>query len=111
MCRQTCADIQGWTDVDGYTCETYVSAQWCSSDGSGGFGIGWNEAWGSFDTYANNGVASTDACCGCGGGVVVPPTAAPDCTDDPAAWVDVDGFDCVAWETNQWYVAIPGAGS
>merc|ERR1712032_985213 len=39
----------------------------------GGYGSGWvsDDDWGTFDTWAVNGVAANVACCGCGGGSTV----------------------------------------
>lgn len=104
--RQDCGDVVGWTDVDGYTCDTYVNSQWCLSDGN--FGAGWNPGWGTFATYALDGIASNDACCGCGGGTALttptPGTTVEGavCKDSPETWTDIDGFDCAGWVMNSW---------
>mmetsp|Transcript_5 Transcript_5/g.20 ORF Transcript_5/g.20 Transcript_5/m.20 type:complete len:129 (-) Transcript_5:1-387(-) len=98
----TCINAPEWTDRDGYACSTYVAAQWCTADGL--FGPGWATAWGDFGTYASGGLSAVEACCGCGGGAILPAvttTPAVQCVDVPA-YTDSDGFNCEAWEQHQW---------
>merc|ERR1711897_102035 len=67
-----CVDKPGdWKSSYGSTCADYVSKSWCTADGD--YGSGWvvNDEWGTFDTWAVNGVAANVACCGCGGGSTV----------------------------------------
>merc|ERR1712048_1516726 len=52
-------------------CADYVSKAWCTPDGDYGSGWVFNDEWGTFDTWAVNGIAANVACCGCGGGSTV----------------------------------------
>merc|ERR1712032_1314625 len=67
-----CVDKPGdWKSSYGSSCADYVSKSWCTPDGDYGSGWGSNDEWGTFDTWAVNGVAANVACCGCGGGSTV----------------------------------------
>merc|ERR1711897_12012 len=67
-----CVDKPGdWKSSYGSTCADYVSKSWCTPDGDYGSGWVFNDEWGTFDTWAVNGVAANVACCGCGGGSTV----------------------------------------
>ena len=58
----------GWVDVDGDDCDKYQILDWCTPDG--GYGVGWGDPSTNpgFEEFAVDGIAATDACCGCGGG-------------------------------------------
>lgn len=63
-----CTDTEGWEDNDGEGCEEYAAFAFCSD--VGGYGLGWNLDWGSFASFAADGVGGADKhCCACGGGV------------------------------------------
>jgi hypothetical protein len=64
---QHCADKPGWSDADGDTCDIYAISSWCTSSGEPS--TGWHSEWGTFETFAKNGVGADTACCACGGGV------------------------------------------
>lgn len=51
--RETCEDVPGWTDSQGYDCEVYATSnQWCEKYG---------------DDFENDGRTANEACCVCGG--------------------------------------------
>jgi len=58
-----CSNVQGWVDIDGDNCGVYSS---CLSTGYESVLAGDPDY---YNQWANNGVAATDACCACGGGV------------------------------------------
>lgn len=59
-----------WSDKRGISCKEYEKNAFCTK--SGGFGEGWNTAWGSFSEVAKeDGITATDSCCVCGGGEIV----------------------------------------
>mmetsp|Transcript_110405 Transcript_110405/g.356071 ORF Transcript_110405/g.356071 Transcript_110405/m.356071 type:complete len:706 (-) Transcript_110405:182-2299(-) len=63
----TCTDFANWTDTDGDTCQKYTESAWCNS--TGGFGPGWGEEWGTFESRTVSGKGTpAQACCHCGGG-------------------------------------------
>ena len=55
----SCADLAGWADADGYTCQDYAS---CKNGGWQDKGDAYYSQW------AVNGVSARKACCDCGGG-------------------------------------------
>eukprot|EP00418_Pyrodinium_bahamense_P086021 CAMPEP_0179072836 /NCGR_PEP_ID=MMETSP0796-20121207/32260_1 /TAXON_ID=73915 /ORGANISM="Pyrodinium bahamense, Strain pbaha01" /LENGTH=440 /DNA_ID=CAMNT_0020770009 /DNA_START=28 /DNA_END=1347 /DNA_ORIENTATION=- len=63
-----CTDANGgeWKDVDGDSCRTYASNDWCTA--AGGYGPGWDEAWGTFTDFAAGGLAATSAAAHVGAG-------------------------------------------
>merc|ERR1719261_286927 len=66
-----CEDVHiPWKSSGGYTCEDYVTNQWCNDDGCEG--PGWQKDWGKISDYADpsTGWDANDACCGCGGGEI-----------------------------------------
>ena len=63
----SCTNNKGWVDAYGETCASYVKEKACTS--SGGYGSGWDSAWGTFaDSAPMHGVGANKACCKCGGG-------------------------------------------
>jgi len=61
-----CKDFADWEDLDGEGCDSYAANAYCTD--VGGYGLGWNEEWGSFAAYATAMGSSAQACCACGGG-------------------------------------------
>lgn len=59
-----------WEDNWGYTCQEYVSKQWCTL--SGDYGAKWRDGddWTVHGLSAAADVTAPQACCGCGGGRV-----------------------------------------
>ena len=58
-----CADLPGWSDIDGFDCAVYESEAWCER---GHVGSGWDPRRGEFAEYADgNSVAADTACCAC----------------------------------------------
>lgn len=57
------ADVHTWHRE---TCKRYIGDEWCTADG--GYGGGWRDSWGTFDTWAYAGRGAHEACCACGGG-------------------------------------------
>merc|ERR1719291_561095 len=91
-----CVDKPGdWKSSYGSTCADYVSKSWCTADG--GYGSGWvsDDDWGTFDTWAVNGVAATVACCGCGGGSTV--TGKQACQGHKYDKATCDAVGCCRW--------------
>ena len=39
-----------WVDAKFMSCNDYATANWCTIEGQ--YGTGWNEKWGSIDSYA-----------------------------------------------------------
>lgn len=62
-----CADMHCWADSMEYTCSDYVLAGWCSEHAE--FGLEWDASWGNLTAYARDGIAASQACCQCGGGI------------------------------------------
>jgi len=64
---KTCKDLPSWVDAYGESCRSYVKEKACTKNG--GYGSGWDSAWGTFaDSAPSNGVGANKACCQCGGG-------------------------------------------
>lgn len=62
-----CKDkVEGWIDKEGLSCADYYEKAYCTA--KGGFGVGWQAGWGSFDLYGIDGVDAAQVCCQCGGG-------------------------------------------
>ena len=65
--KPVCKDVPSWVDAYGESCASYVKEIACTS--SGGYGSGWDSAWGTFaDSAPVHGVGANKACCACGGG-------------------------------------------
>jgi len=65
--KSVCKDVPSWVDAYGESCASYVKEKACTS--SGGYGSGWDSAWGTFaDSAPMHGVGANKACCKCGGG-------------------------------------------
>ncbi|GFH45125.1 hypothetical protein CTEN210_01599 [Chaetoceros tenuissimus] len=79
---------EGWHDIDGsaYTCEWYSTDNRCND-------------FGSVPEYANFGFTANEACCGCGGGELVPKDTIGQTCQDTQGWFDKDGeaYNC------EWY--------
>merc|ERR1719463_362679 len=91
-----CVDKPGdWKSSYGSTCADYISKSWCTADG--GYGSGWvsDDDWGTFDTWAVNGVAANVACCGCGGGSTV--TGKQACQGHKYDKATCDAVGCCRW--------------
>eukprot|EP00667_Euglena_gracilis_P000032 EG_transcript_32 len=105
----SCADLAGWADANGYTCDDYAANHWCSD---WWYGAAWNFDWGTFhDFRPANGVGADQACCGCG--LSRSPVQAVDCAvREWGPWGDCvvgDSGNCTA--TRQRAVAaLPTAG-
>jgi len=96
----SCQDMSSWTDITGETCASYAKNNWCTP--VGGFGLNWSD--GPFSLFADkNGVDATQACCSCGGGILV------SCADQPD-WLDVTGESCASYVSNQWCTSTGGFG-
>eukprot|EP00667_Euglena_gracilis_P002198 EG_transcript_2198 len=65
-------DPVGWKDSYGWACSSYLSDNWCTTDGA--TGSGWQSWWGPISRYANQGKDAFAACCACGGGQFVSPS-------------------------------------
>eukprot|EP00416_Gambierdiscus_australes_P033981 CAMPEP_0171101346 /NCGR_PEP_ID=MMETSP0766_2-20121228/54731_1 /TAXON_ID=439317 /ORGANISM="Gambierdiscus australes, Strain CAWD 149" /LENGTH=584 /DNA_ID=CAMNT_0011561375 /DNA_START=267 /DNA_END=2021 /DNA_ORIENTATION=+ len=62
-----CNDTPGWRDLDGEGCSAYAAFAYCTE--VGGYGLGWSMEWGTFSSFARDGVSGADrSCCACGGG-------------------------------------------
>ena len=89
-----CSDmVHGWVDSVGRNCPTYVVDSLCTQQGLYGTNWVYNPPR-TFADFSSSGLAATDVCCDCGGGV--------DCSDSPFDWVDSDGHPCTTYETFQW---------
>lgn len=53
-----------WRDNEGYSCQQYGEFNWCTPQG--GKGDGWDDQWGSFEDFKNQGATALDICCECG---------------------------------------------
>jgi len=64
-----CNDMpRNWSSQGGFSCQAYVTFQFCTTDGRPG--AGWNAAvWGTIEDYSVDGISALMACCGCGGGL------------------------------------------
>ena len=52
----TCTNLEGWADPEGYTCDTWsAESTWCDD-------------YGSISTSSVSGLTANEACCACGGG-------------------------------------------
>jgi len=99
----SCRDkYDGWYDSYGYHCSDYVSKELCTLDK--GYGSGWDPTWGSFDSYAVNGLSATEICCGCGGGVASGPCK------DVDEWVDSYGYTCLHYKKQEFCTPDKGYG-
>jgi hypothetical protein len=58
-----CVDQEGWESSSGFACDEYVAQNWCAD---GAQAAGWDEAFGTFQDWATDGVDATQACCACG---------------------------------------------
>merc|ERR1719326_2334173 len=54
---QHCQDLPDWTDRDGDDCSVYEAENWCHQE--------WIMSW------ANSGRTGREACCACGGGIML----------------------------------------
>ncbi|CAE7337395.1 unnamed protein product [Symbiodinium pilosum] len=89
-----CSDmVHGWVDSVGRNCPTYVVDSLCTQQGLYGTNWVYNPPR-TFADFSSSGLAATDVCCDCGGGV--------DCSDNPFDWVDSDGHPCTTYETFKW---------
>jgi len=89
-----CSDmVHGWVDSVGRNCPSYVIDSLCTQQGL--YGTNWvHNPPRTFADFSSSGLASTDVCCDCGGGV--------DCSDSPFDWADSDGHGCTTYETFKW---------
>jgi hypothetical protein len=63
----TCEDWPpGWVSSSGINCSSYEENSYCTR--GGGYGVGWQDTFGSFDVYGVDGISPLHACCACGGG-------------------------------------------
>eukprot|EP00931_Biecheleriopsis_adriatica_P060374 TRINITY_DN36256_c0_g1_i1.p1 TRINITY_DN36256_c0_g1~~TRINITY_DN36256_c0_g1_i1.p1 ORF type:complete len:2648 (-),score=427.06 TRINITY_DN36256_c0_g1_i1:64-8007(-) len=89
-----CADsLKGWSDSVGRSCADYAQNGLCTHGGLYGTNWLYNPPR-SFQDFAISGLAATDTCCDCGGGV--------DCSDVPFDWVDPAGNNCDAYALKKW---------
>ena len=89
----------GWVDGTGDSCDTYTRFEYCTLGGEAG--DGWFSDWGPLSDFAGTGhLASTAACCGCGGGnwvdfdLVVSSHPSQRGCKDQAGWQTDDGEGC-----------------
>mmetsp|Transcript_50092 Transcript_50092/g.119180 ORF Transcript_50092/g.119180 Transcript_50092/m.119180 type:complete len:1195 (-) Transcript_50092:93-3677(-) len=104
-----CTDIADWKDNTEFGCDDYVNQQWCIPSGDH-YGPSWEDTWGSFDLYLNDGFTAVTACCGCGRvgdetalqttTLTAGPTA-PGCVDIPD-WEDRDSEGCQLYISMGW---------
>jgi len=106
--------MDGWTDTYGYSCEDYVENDFCTL--GGGFGMGWDAAWGNFAEYAMSGMDANEVCCDCGGGVAMvylvgalPEPKVP--CKDLEGWVDSFGYSCFDYSENAFCTLKKGYGT
>ncbi|CAK8985770.1 unnamed protein product [Durusdinium trenchii] len=89
-----CSDmVHGWMDSVGRDCPTYVTDSLCTQQGLYGTNWVYNPPR-SFADFSSSGLAATDVCCDCGGGV--------DCSDQPFDWKDANGHPCSTYEVFKW---------
>jgi len=119
------ACLQGWKDSEGFDCQLYDLAEWCTT--SGGFGPEWcvrsstcasqGFNWGKFAGFADKqGRDATTQCAACGAkGCNEPETytrsiePVKQCTDfktiaanGGGVWSDSWGYDCNSYTTGQF---------
>jgi hypothetical protein len=122
---------------DGFTCQIYTEAQWCTADGREG--AGWCRSdhssclmhdtapfsWGVIGDFAMSaGVSALDACAGCGAPCTPAPSTfpnrtlnelSPTCTDLRAhgtrPWRDAYGYTCGAYHHGQFCRHDPANGT
>eukprot|EP00930_Biecheleria_cincta_P033869 TRINITY_DN23441_c0_g1_i2.p1 TRINITY_DN23441_c0_g1~~TRINITY_DN23441_c0_g1_i2.p1 ORF type:complete len:2588 (-),score=365.17 TRINITY_DN23441_c0_g1_i2:2-7765(-) len=89
-----CADrLLGWVDAVGRSCADYARNNLCTQGGQQGINWVYNPPR-SFQDFATSGLAATNTCCDCGGGV--------DCSDQPYDWHDPEGNTCAVYEGKKW---------
>ena len=98
-----------WADSHGDDCTKYVTHLYCTS--SGGYGPGWDAAFGTFESRAVGGIDAVGACCGCGGGGPPRAPTRATCRDEPPLWRDSGNFDCAHYGTSRWCTPAKGYGS
>ena len=74
----SCADLAGWADTDGYTCQAYAS---CKNGGWQDKGDAYYGQW------AVNGVSARKACCDCGRGSSSGSGSTQKPTEDPIGYI------------------------
>lgn len=95
--RAICRTAPGkWKSKNGNTCAMLDYLRACTA--SGGYGAGWNAAWGTFkDDVDAHGVTAKQACCACGGGEMFLGKDIRNCKCD-SGYTDADagnGVSCV----------------
>jgi hypothetical protein len=70
LCSDVRVDDEAWITSTGSGCGDYEALQLCTADGDPGYG--WDDALGALSDWVSSGLDATQACCACGGGVVIP---------------------------------------
>jgi hypothetical protein len=105
-----CVNVPGFADTEGDGCAAYAAGHWCDSM-NGGTGPGWEESWGTIQSYATNGKSAFDECCVCGGGRPAESLPPKECVDK-SYWVDSEGDSCAVYESSNFCTrdGKPGSG-